>query len=94
MRLHVRHALVVERQKNAGAIVIGFSAGVQSLGVGAVISIVFNFVLAVLILKKKNLLGYIKYWLLVVATLLGTFVLGSLLGLIPVAFLTTREKKA
>lgn len=64
-----------------------------TMRMGALAAVITSLVLSFLILKEKNLLGDFKY--IVAGLMSGILALfgGGLLGLIPVAFLTTQEKK-
>lgn len=58
---------------------------------GLVISVVFCPALGILILLKKGQMSHLGYWLLVVIAGLLSMFLGAIGGLLPIAFLTTRE---
>lgn len=59
--------------------------------VGNIVAIVVVLGISVLILKKKNLLDNFGHIILILLSGLLAFFGGGLLGLIPVAFLTTKE---
>lgn len=63
------------------------------MSVGNIVAIVMAIGISILILKKKNLLGNFGFIVLVLLSGLLAFFGGSLLGLIPAAFLTTRESQ-
>jgi len=63
------------------------------LRIGNVVAIIASVGLFFLILKKKNLMGRFGYIILGLISGLLAFYGGGLLGLIPVAFLTTRESQ-
>lgn len=59
--------------------------------VGNLVAAVFCFILGVVILKAKRHVGNVRYWSLVLLGVLGALGAGAVLGLVPVAFLTTRN---
>lgn len=66
---------------------LSFESG---MGVGTIMSMVLCPLLSFLIMKSKNLLGNFIYIILLILSSILAFFGGGLLGLIPVAFLTTR----
>jgi hypothetical protein len=66
-----------------------FQAGIKH---GALSAIVLSLVLVVLVLRAKKFFGDFKYILLIPVTGLFSFFGGSLLGLIPIAYLTTCQQ--
>ena len=67
----------------------GFQAGIRA---GHVCSIVLITIISLATLKSKRLFGHFGYWLLAIVIVLLTLLAGAIFGLIPLAFLTTREK--
>jgi hypothetical protein len=61
------------------------------LRVGNIVAIVVTMGISLLILRKKGFLGNFGYIILIILSGLLAFFGGGLLGLIPVAFLTTRD---
>ncbi|KKQ80821.1 MAG: hypothetical protein UT02_C0002G0046 [Parcubacteria group bacterium GW2011_GWC2_38_7] len=64
-----------------------------SLKLGNIIAITVTLILSFFILKAKKLLGNFKYILVALLSGFLALFLGALAGLIPVAYLTTREKQ-
>jgi hypothetical protein len=63
-----------------------FQAGIK---VGALSAIVMSLILVVLVIRAKKVFGDFKYLLLIPVTGLFSYFGGGLLGLIPIAYLTT-----
>lgn len=77
---------------------IGLLAGQEEsfklgLRIGNIVAIVVIIGISILILKNKNLLGDFGYIILILLSGLLAYFGGGLLGLIPIAFLTTRESQ-
>ena len=68
----------------------GFDAG---LGFGSVLAVVMTAVLSLLVLRAKGLFGHVGYLLVGLLSLAGAVAGGLILGLIFVAFLTTRPTR-
>lgn len=64
----------------------------MGMRIGNLVAVVISLILSFLILKNKSLLNNFKY--IIVSLFSGVLALfgGALLGLLPVAFLTTRKK--
>ena len=70
---------------------MGFNFGVR---IGTVAAIVLTLVLCFLVLKKKNLLNHFGFIILAILSGLLAVLGGGILGLIPVAYLTTKASQA
>ncbi len=68
----------------------GFKAGIP---IGHLASVLFLIVLSIIILKQKRLLRHYGFLVLAIGSGIATILIGSIVGLIPLAFLTTRENK-
>src|SRR5689334_567476 len=69
----------------------GFDEGMQAgLMVGPVFAVVLTAALSFVVLRAKGLLGHVGYLLVGLVGVAGAVVAGMLLGLVVVAFLTTR----
>ncbi len=71
-------------------LIIGNDSFEAGLWFGTVVAMIFSLVLSFLILYKKNLLGNFVYILIALASFLLPLLGGGLLGLIPVAYLSTK----
>lgn len=63
----------------------------SGLVIGNIVAAVFCLILGVMILKSKRHITNLRYWILLVVGVLGALGAGAVLGLAPVAFLTTRK---
>lgn len=63
----------------------------SGLVVGNLVAAAFCFLLGVMILRAKRHVGNVRYWSVLLLGVLGALAGGAVVGLVPIAFLTTRN---